>query len=157
MNASRPIVAPAGLLRRLAIMTYDGLLLVALLILATTPVVLLNRGALNMADPLVAVGLQAYCIAVAWSYYGWFWTRGQTLGMRAWRARVTGVDGNRISYRQASVRFFLALVSWAPIGLGYLWSAFDREKRTWHDIGSGTRLVVMPKSPGQETGPNSPP
>ena len=155
MSASRPIAEPAGLLRRLAIMTYDSFLLLALLFLATTPLVFLNGGqALNMDDPIVAVGTPTYLTIVTLVYYSWFWTRGQTLGMRAWRTCVTGTDGKRITYRQASVRFFLALLSWAPIGLGYLWSVVDSQGRTWHDIGSGTRLVVLPKGRSRKSDDN---
>ena len=37
------------------------------------------------------------------------------------------------------------MLSAACVGLGYLWCLFDRDKRYWHDILSGTRLVLLPK------------
>ena len=33
----------------------------------------------------------------------------------------------------ANVRFFAALLSWAPAGLGFLWQLWDKDKLTWHD------------------------
>jgi uncharacterized RDD family membrane protein YckC len=140
----RPIGRPAGLFRRLSIMVYDGLLLFAVLFLAATPMVFLNGGdAMDMHQPLVNISIRVYFLVITFCYYGWFWTRGQTLGMRAWKTVVTDDSGQPISWRQAGIRFTLSLLSWLACGIGFLWSMFDKEQRTWHDIGSGTRLVVV--------------
>jgi uncharacterized RDD family membrane protein YckC len=34
-------------------------------------------------------------------------------------------------------------VSLAAAGLGFLWSLVDAERRTWHDLASGTVLVRL--------------
>ncbi len=79
-------------------------------------------------------------------FFGWFWTRsGQTLGMQAWRLRVQQPDGSPISWRQALVRMGGAVLSALCLGAGYWWLLFDRERRTWHDRLSGTRVVLLPK------------
>jgi len=31
------------------------------------------------------------------------------------------------------------------VGLGFIWSLFDKQKRSWHDIYSDTQLVRIPK------------
>jgi uncharacterized RDD family membrane protein YckC len=31
------------------------------------------------------------------------------------------------------------------VGLGFIWSLFDKQKRSWHDIYSDTQLVQVPK------------
>jgi uncharacterized RDD family membrane protein YckC len=45
-------------------------------------------------------------------------------------------------------RLAAAVLSWLPAGLGWLWCVFDREHRTWHDVLSHTRVVVVPKTHG---------
>ena len=86
------------------------------------------------------------CWAVAGIYATWSWRRGgQTLGMQAWRMRVQQPDGTSITWRQSVIRVSIALVSWLLGGLGIWWSLWDRQSRTWPDIVSGTRTVVLPK------------
>jgi uncharacterized RDD family membrane protein YckC len=65
--------------------------------------------------------------------------------MRAWRVRVQRYDGKPITWWQALLRFLIAFVSWGALGLGFLWSLYDKRKRTWHDIYSESVLVVIPK------------
>ncbi|HSS65544.1 MAG TPA: RDD family protein [Gammaproteobacteria bacterium] len=137
-----PPAAPPGLLRRLAIICYDGLLLFAVLFAATAIVLPLNRGqAFAPQNPLYSV----YLLVVSFFYFGWFWTHGgQTLGMRAWGVRLLGRRASRVSWRECLVRYLAALLSLIPFGVGFLWAGVDREKRAWHDRISGTRLVVQP-------------
>ena len=77
---------------------------------------------------------------------GGFWLRtGQTLGMLAWRLRVVQSDNGRsITWKQALIRYFVALLSWAAVGLGFAWALFDRNRNTWHDLLSGTELRMTP-------------
>jgi uncharacterized RDD family membrane protein YckC len=134
---------PAGLARRLAAIVYDGLLLFAVLYLATLPVLFINRG-----EPVSSgnVLYQLYLLSVAFLFYGWFWTHGgQTLGMRAWRIRVEATNGQAIGWRQALVRFACAGVSWGCLGLGFLWIVVDRRRRAWHDRLSRSVILLLPK------------
>lgn len=139
---------PVGLFRRLAIIVYDALLLTAVLFLAMTLLVFLNDGdAIGPDSPVKYALTQLYLLAMSFLYFGWFWTQGQTLGMRAWKTVVLTPDDKAISWGAASIRFALAIVSWAPAGLGFVWSLFDKDKRAWHDIGSRTRLVRLARQP----------
>jgi uncharacterized RDD family membrane protein YckC len=80
-------------------------------------------------------------------FYAWFWTHGgQTLGMKTWRVRVETLDGKAISYQQTLIRATVAILSAGLLGLGFLWSLFDKEKRTWHDMVSKSRLVAVIKT-----------
>lgn len=132
-----------GLLRRLAAVLYDSLLLGAVLLVATTPSLLfIDPKAPPTTHPLLTIWL----FLVAFFFYAWFWVHGgQTLGMRAWRVRIQTRDGKPISWWQAMLRFIVALPSWGLLGLGFLWCLVDREKMTWHDRYSETVLVVVPK------------
>jgi uncharacterized RDD family membrane protein YckC len=135
--------APALLVRRLASAFYDLVVLAGILMVAALPVVLLAQGHLGGAPGHQL--FQAYLGLVVFSYFGGFWVyAGQTVGMRAWRVRVTDADGGRLTWTQAGVRFAAALVSWAILGAGFWLALWDPEGRTWHDRLSRTRLVRLP-------------
>ncbi len=138
--------APLGLPRRLAAMAYDALLLVGLWMVAGLPFVLLAARQDFLATGTMRLLFQGYLLLISFLFYGWFWTHGgQTLGMRAWRLRLTRADGGPITWRIAALRFGSALLALAPLGLGLWWALFDKDKRAWHDRLSGTRLMVTPK------------
>jgi uncharacterized RDD family membrane protein YckC len=130
------------LLRRLAAIVYDSIVLIGLIFLAAVPPTILYGG--GISEPLPAFGMQLYLLAVAFAFFGGFWTHGgQTIGMRAWRIRVVDRDGRAITWRHALVRFLAAILSWGAVGIGFAWSLFDPERLTWHDHLSRTRTVHL--------------
>jgi uncharacterized RDD family membrane protein YckC len=142
-TATPPPLPPPGLLRRLGAMAYDTLLLLALLMLLSYPYVWLTGGA--KPGLVVKTFYQLYLLAICFLFYGGFWVRGgQTLGMRTWRIKLVRSDGGSITRMIALKRFAYALLSLFCLGLGFLWVLFDRDKLTWHDRLSGTRLVRLP-------------
>ncbi len=137
-------VQPASLLRRLGAILYDALILFSIIFLGAQWFPLIPET--MQAHWLVMFSKQLYILGLCFLFFGWFWTHsGQTIGMRAWRLRVVTEDGQTITWAQALMRFISAALSWVAIGLGYLWSVFEVEKRTWHDMASNTRLVILPK------------
>jgi len=131
-----------GLWRRLAAMLYDTLLLFAVLVLATI-VWLPFTGGEAVENRL----LFPWLMVVSFFFFGWFWTHGgQTLGMKAWRLRAQSYDGYQLTWLQALIRFSVAILSWLPVGAGFIWQWFDRDGLTWHDRASGTYLAVLPRS-----------
>jgi len=138
----------AGLLRRLAAMLYDGLLLIGVLMLATALFLPLTGGEAIVSgrSPALAWVYRAALLALIVGFFGVFWTlRGQTLGMASWRLRVEREDGALLGWGDTARRLGWALVSLLPMGLGFLWILFDPERRAWHDRLSRTRVVVLPK------------
>ena len=146
----------AGLIRRFAAIFYDFLLCVALLMVVTLiyqQVVLrliyggerlrqLADQGLLAHDPVLSTLL----VFALFGFFAKFWTHnGQTLGMQVWGIRVQNQDGSAITLWQALLRFVIAIASWLALGLGFLWSLWDKEKRTWHDIYSESRVVRLPK------------
>ncbi len=131
-----------GLLRRLAALFYDSIVLMALLLAATAPVMLLTEG------QAVAPGnnwYRLYLFVLSGSFFCFFWLRGgQTLGMRAWRIRVVTDNGKALNLRQCIIRFLAGILSIAPLGLGFLWIAIDRNGRAWHDVLSRTQVILLP-------------
>jgi uncharacterized RDD family membrane protein YckC len=135
---------PPGLLRRLGAMAYDALLLLALLMMLSYPYVWLTGG--DKPGLLVKTLYQLYLFTICFFFYAGFWTHGgQTLGMRAWRLKVVRAEGGVITWMLALKRFVFAWISLLCFGLGFLWILLDRDKLTWHDRWSGTRLVLLPK------------
>lgn len=134
----------ATLLRRLGAMLYDGLLVAAVLMLATVPFVAERGG--ETVEPDDNFLYQLSMLIVMYLFFVFFWTRGgQTLGMRAWRLRLETDDGSSPSITVASLRFFVAIVSLIPFGLGFLWQLWDKDKLTWHDRIAGTRMLHYPR------------
>ena len=130
---------PCGLLRLLAIMVYDSVVIVSLLMLAALVAILAGfDGQTAMKDPFYTL----YLLSIWFLYLTWCWHKGgMTVGMRAWRVRIEGDDGNRPGWGKASIRCVSALLSIAAAGAGFLWLLVDPHKRTWHDILSRTRLT----------------
>lgn len=75
-----------------------------------------------------------------------FWLHKQaTPGKMAVSAHVVDArTGKTISTGQAIGRYLAYIVSFLPMGLGFLWVAFDPRKQAWHDKLAGT-VVVRPK------------
>lgn len=134
----------AGFLRRFAAIVYDSLLLFSVLFFATLVLLLLNGGrAIPPNEPLYTT----YLIGVSFLYFGWFWTHGgQTLGMRAWRLRIEHETDRPVSWKLALLRFASAILSWLPLGAGYLWMLVDSRGLAWHDRLSGTIVVLTTKA-----------
>lgn len=133
-------MTPCALPRRLAAMLYDGLLILALWMAATAVVVLIRQAEVQPANPF----FQLYLLSVAWLYLAISWRAGQSVGMRAWRIRLMS-DTRPITWLQTLIRFVVAILSWAAVGLGFVWGLFHPRKATWHDLASESRLVVLPK------------
>ena len=136
-----------GLIRRVAAILYDALLVAALLFLATIPFIAIRGGEpVEIGDNMA---YQVVLVVVIYGFFVGFWTRsGRTLGMQSWGLQLETADGGKPGLATASVRFIAAIISWAPAGLGFLWQLWDKDKLTWHDRISGTRLVYYPK-PGK--------
>ena len=142
--------APAlpGLPRRIGALVYDGLLLLAVLMVATLPWVLTRGNAdpdtLNF-EPLGPL-YQVYIALIWYAYFAIGWCRGgQTLGMKSWRLKLVRTNGGAVTPAQALIRLLVAPVAWLPIAAGILWQYVDRDGLTWQDRASGTRIVVLRK------------
>lgn len=90
--------------------------------------------------------LWACCWAIAGLYATMSWRRGgQTLGMRPWRLHLRGLDGQPPGWGALWRRYAMGTLSLAIGGLGFWWAWVDRDRLTWHDRCSGTKLVRLPK------------
>ncbi len=140
-NAIAP--TPAPLLPRIAAMIYESLLVTAVLFVASfiiIPVV----GELHAGWQRHL--FQAYILGVLFTYFSAFWLRsGQTLAMKTWRIRLVQANGGTLTFKQAVLRFFLALLGLLLAGAGFWWALVDRDRLFLHDRIAGTRLVRLPR------------
>jgi len=155
MNESILKYPSVTLVKRLLAIIYDLLLLTALLfavgvLTAGILTFAVNEGnAITEEHPFYFASqiiILSVLLCAGYLFFGWFWTHGgQTLGMKTWRIQLITTNNENISWKQAAIRFLVAIVSWLILGMGFLWSLFDKEKRTWHDMLSDTKLIQLSK------------
>jgi uncharacterized RDD family membrane protein YckC len=124
--------------RRLLCVLYDGLLLAAVLLVATFPFVALTR---NLDPALVRHLLQAYVFLVAGIYFTVFWRKGQTLAMKTWKLRLESEGGSQPGWGRLWLRYGLAWANLALLGLGWWAALFRADRQFLQDRLAGTRLV----------------
>lgn len=71
------------------------------------------------------------------------WRRGgQTIGMRPWRLRVIDAgDAGNASWHALWLRYAVGSASLLLAGVGFWWAWLDRDRLTWHDRASATRMI----------------
>lgn len=108
------VTLPAPLWRRLLAAVYDGLLLLALWMVAALLEVIVRDQLLGLArQPQLQF---AYFFLVGFAFFGWFWTHGgQTLGMRVWKLRVRRNDGRPLHWPAAAARYAAMLLTWSVV------------------------------------------
>ena len=168
--------AAASLVRRLAAMVYEALVVAAVLLIASFPFAGASTARL---EGLSRHLFQVYLFLVLGLYFVWCWRRGgQTLPMKAWKLRVVDRRGGPLATSRAILRYALAalalgssavgtivllrhpreLGAWLALAPGVatiLWSIVDRERQFLHDRLAGTRIV--PAEPRNVTTTAAPP
>ena len=168
LSVATSLVAPS-IKRRLATLPYEGLVVLALVIIAAFPVSGLKGAALSGAPQLL---FQAYLFCVTAAYFTWCWRHGgQTLAMKTWRIRVVNSAGDPLSFAIAFTRFVCVLLFFGPACVGVvllffpdrvspvfamwaflpmlatiLWARYDADGQFLHDRMAGTRLVDAKRS-----------
>lgn len=160
-HSDRDNLPNAGFWRRVGAMVYDSLLVIALWMAILLPMSMLSGPTIDPAtgkefasgfSPQIT---QPLAIISCYLFFAFFWLRNrQTLGMLAWQLEiqpnsVAGQTGDPVipplSLPMITKRFVGACVGFAAFGLGYLWILLDPQNRSWSDLLSGTRIVVVPK------------
>ena len=122
-------------------MAYDAMIVLAIWLLTLFAGVAIHNGAI--VGPLV----QSVLFTELFAFFAYFWvSRGQTVGMLAWNLRLETDTGTALRPAQALLRFIGALLSFATLGVGYLWMYVDPDRRTWPDMLSKSRVVHVPRA-----------
>ena len=87
--------------------------------------------------------LQLVSLVVTWLYFSLMESsaRGATVGKMIVGLRVVTDQGNRLSFLQATGRFFAKFISALILCIGFIMVAFTDRKRGLHDIIAGTLVV----------------
>lgn len=161
-----PEFTTPGVWRRLACWLYEGMLLFAVCFISGYLFSTLSQTR-NGLDNRHA--LQAFLFVILGIYFGWFWSKGQTLAMKTWRIRIIDRSGKAPSQARAVARYFLSWLWFLPPLLAFtllhlrvaevlvllpawvaIWailSRFHPQQQFWHDAVAGTRLVNAPAAP----------
>lgn len=75
----------------------------------------------------------------------WAW-RGTSLGGIVMKLKVVRLDGRPLKPEVAIIRALAGVLSCVPLGLGFLWAAWDKDRQTWHDKIAGTMVVAAPSN-----------
>ena len=139
-SAPLPPDAAPGLLRRLASMLYESILLFAVAFIATW-LFQFAAGTLRIEGWRMHL-LQLFLITVFAAYFLWCWLRGgQTLAMKTWRIRLVAKEGHgRLPPTAALLRFIYALLL-VPTLIGIFWAMVDRDRQFLHDRLAGSLLI----------------
>ena len=134
------ISSHCSLLRRFAAIFYDLLLLISIFFIATFILLpIIGEAAIKSGN----IFYNAFLLFLAYLYFCWHWVNGrQTLGMRSWNIEVIDETNSTLNWKQASLRYFAALLSMLLLGLGFIWALFDKKKLALHDRLSKTKLIV---------------
>ncbi|MFM8624048.1 MAG: RDD family protein [Betaproteobacteria bacterium] len=152
--------ATPSVFRRMACWCYEGVLLFALIFIASYLFSSLSqtRHALENRH-----AQQAFLFLVLGIYFGWFWSRGQTLAMKTWHIRVVDREGLPLSQKRAVARYLLSWLWFLPplaavqifqldarfsLFLTVLWvclwaslARLHQDRQFFHDVLAGTRLI----------------
>jgi uncharacterized RDD family membrane protein YckC len=128
--------ATPGLLRRLASMVYEAILLFAVAFFAAWVFFFASGGRDASAGGMRHL-LQLFIGLFFAAYFLWSWLRGgQTLAMKAWRIRLIDITPAR-----ALLRLVLAAIL-VPTGISLIWALLDRDRQFLHDRLARSRLVL---------------
>lgn len=89
----------------------------------------------------------SFSIIFQWLYYALFESSAYqgTIGKKILGIKVIDMNGNRISFVKASVRYFSKLLSALIIGIGFLMAGFTVRKQALHDFIADTLVVKKPE------------
>ena len=73
------------------------------------------------------------------------WYKKQaSIGKMAISAKIVDARTGKASTKNQLIgRYFAYLLSFLPLGLGFLWIAFDSKKQGWHDKLAGTAVIYV--------------
>jgi len=161
--------AEAGLWRRFAALSYESLLAVALVFVASFALApwvspeASRTHAIDVPGPGGRIVSFIALVALGALFFGFCWSNGRrTLPMKTWRLALVDASGAPASPRRALVRYAAAWIgpalavgayallathglgalAWPMVALNWLAAFVDPDRRFLHDRVAGTRLVT---------------
>ena len=124
-------------LRRCAAFIYDTFIAFAIIMIGTYAVLPLTHGqAISSGNHWY----QAYLLFLLFAYWGGFWWwKGQTVGMHAWKIKVTQLNGSPLKFWQVFLRFVFGF-TFSIIGL--LFCFFNKKHQSLYDLITNSNCVA---------------
>jgi uncharacterized RDD family membrane protein YckC len=112
-----------------------------------------SKGTNEVRSAFVMFLLGAYLVTTiiiilgAWLYNAYMESSRMeaTLGKKLMGIRVTDMDGGRVSFQTASIRFFGKIISIALAGAGFIMAPFTPNYQALHDVIAKTIVVKYKK------------
>ena len=143
--AATPEVKYAGFWKRLLAFVVDlgvtSLIFSALAIII--PILLGPRLGVPRGSVILASGAVAWLV-ITWLYWALMESspRQSTVGKDLLGIMVTDAEGNRMSFRKATVRHLGKVASALPVLAGFVMAGFTAKKQGLHDLITGSRVVM---------------
>lgn len=146
----------AGFMDRLIAITIDQIILYLGKFLVLFPLLVATfLGGFLAVPTLAATGAETagvtpsvwiLSLVIDWVYFAVMESSesGATLGKRAMKIKVVGENGERLTFRRASVRYFSKILSYIPLMLGFVMALFTRRKQALHDLIAETIVINRP-------------
>ena len=131
MNDKSYIVFP---IKRIAASVYDLFLLLGVWFAVGSFAVWINGGIIQTkwVGPILV-------IMSTWIFYGYFWMNGgKTLGMAVWNFEIYSIDGDEITLKKVSIRFFSNIFTILLAGLPLALMYFSKDNLSLSDYLSKT-------------------
>jgi uncharacterized RDD family membrane protein YckC len=102
-----------------------------------------NVNAFDASNPAMGCCIDIIAIVGAWLYWAMMESSNKmaTLGKMAVGLKVTDMAGRKISFGQASGRFFGKIISGIIIYIGFMMAGWTEKKQALHDIMASTLVV----------------
>ena len=100
----------------------------------------------DLLIPVIAsaiTGLSLTVLLITWFYYALLQSgaRQATVGKMVLGLQVTDVNGDRLTFARASLRYFSKILSSLFLMIGYIMAGFTPKKQALHDIIANTYVV----------------
>ena len=133
----------AGFIKRICALIYDSLVVIGIILSLTLALVWLNSGP-GESGSLISYIQLSIIIFSGPLFYSYFWIKnqGQTLGMQVWKIKLVTAENKNITLKDSIRRCFFSIILFP----GYLWILVSKDKLSWADILSNTKIVNLSKN-----------
>ena len=133
---------PAGFLKRILALVYDTLLIATIVLVLSLLLVFVNGGypESDSFASLIQFFILVFTGPIFYSYF-WIVNKGQTTGMQAWKIKLVTTDETELNINKTMLRCLISTISFACLGLGYLWILYHKDDLSWSDILTKTKVI----------------
>ena len=140
----------AGLFARLIAFIIDGFIISLLASVVSFVIVLIADIELSLTNTHLSIVSNTASLVLVISltfleflYFGISWgIYSRTMGMRIFNIKVVRSDQTPVGFFRGGLRGTVGYwISGLIFGLGYIWAAFDYNRRAWHDMIFDTVVV----------------